>query len=346
MKAPLTLVLFFALIGGSYAQTAHKTLLPNCKYYKGNPNPEKGAMGIEPGARCPVCYEKDKKEQEAKRAEDKRRAEIAAAKAKAEQEARDRARAEEELARQKERERKIAEEIRLKKEAEEAKRRLDAIRNQYAKGGKGSSVSGASIDYIEEITDFYDNKKRVYGIKLQDSVVFSKPYPDDVETLSIWRIGKSNYFAVSYTLKGAHYSYDDLNNHERIMNMYGEIVKIDGIEWFYEVSFDSEKNTLKMSSLEQSFTRAHSERLSYGWDEKHETPVYNSLSELLTVHESLVEAADAAFRAKYSKGQTVIVMSPEYVYAAKGVVLKTDLNLKVLEKQSGIVYMYSSSKYE
>lgn|GEM_PF-1140233 len=77
MKVPLTLVLFFALIGGSYAQTAHKTGLPSCKYYKRPPG--KGAMGIEPGAFCPACREKDKKEQEAKRAEDKRRAEVLAA---------------------------------------------------------------------------------------------------------------------------------------------------------------------------------------------------------------------------------------------------------------------------
>ena len=131
------------------------------------------------------------------------------------------------------------------------------------------------------------------------------------------------------------------------MNMYGQIVKIDGMDTFHSIWINEADKAIEMIHLKETFTKSHSETLTYGWARNHKTRIYNSVSDAVAVHESLIEAADADYKAKYSasarSGEVTIGNPSEYIYTADGVVLKTDLNLKVLNNQSGIVFTYNSN---
>jgi hypothetical protein len=297
---------------------------------------------------CAACFEKAKKERLARQVEEKRRSDASAAKVRAKREAEEREREEARVARENEKKRQLAEEARFKREAEEARRRLDALRNRYAGTNKGTGLSGDdNTGYIAELAGFSDNKNKVYGIKLQDSIVFSAPFPAGVTTIYLGRLGKSNYFKLDCFYEGAKYDYRYFNNASKLMNMYGQVVKIDGMDTFHSIWINEADKAIEMIHLKETFSKSHSETLKYGWKGKHKTLVYNSVSDAVAVHESLIEAADADYKAKYSagakSGEVTIGNASEYIYTANGVVLKTDLNLKVLNNQSGIVFTYNSN---
>lgn len=351
MKKVLFLLLFtFSLSAISYGQK-HNTKCMRCKYSKYALSKKtkeqlKGTAMEECG--CMACSEKERKERIARQAEEKRRAEAIAAKNQAKKEAEERAQEESRIARENEKKRILEEEVRLKREAEEARRRLDALRNRYAGNNKGTGISGVdNTDYIAELAGFSDNNKKVYGIKLQDSIVFSAPFPEGVNTIYMSRLGNSNHFKLDCFYEGKKWDYRYFNNISKLMNMYGQIVKIDGMDTFHSIWINEKDKAFEMIHLKEPLTKSHSETLKYGWARNHKTLVYSSISDAVAVHESLIEAADAAYKAKYSasakSGEVTIGNPSEYIYTANGVVLKTDFKLKVLNNQSGIVFNYNSN---
>ena len=349
MKKVFFLLLFtLGLSAISYAQK-HNTKCMRCKYSKYALSKKtkellKGTAMDECG--CVACAVKAKKEQVARQAEEKRRLEAIAAQNKAKKEAQEKAQEEIRIARENKKRRQLEEEARLKGEPAEGTQRLDPLRNRYLGNNKGSGLSGDdNTGFIAELAGFSDNNKKVYGIKLQDSIVFSAPFPEGVKTIYLGRLGKSNYFVLDCFYEGAKWDYHYFNNHSKLMNMYGQIVKIDGMDTFYSIRINEADKAIEMIHLKEAFTKSHSETLKYEWTKNHKTLVYNSVSDAVAVHQSLIEAADADYKAKYSasarSGEVTIGNASEYIYTANGVVLKTDLNLKVLNNQPGIVFTYN-----
>ena len=80
----VTLLFLVSFFTQANAQS-HDVKARNCKYYKKPPNPGSGAE-VTDFSVCKVCSEKKKKEDDAKRAEDKRRADALVAKTKADNE--------------------------------------------------------------------------------------------------------------------------------------------------------------------------------------------------------------------------------------------------------------------
>lgn len=181
---------------------------------------------------CPACANIDKKEKEAKEAEDKRRADAIVAKAKAEHEAMNKAR-EDKLKQEKE------DEDKRKEKEESDKIARDAMMKRYneiaEKGRVKSTVKGEAVstDFsIDKIETFNDEERRIYGFKIAETEILTFPFENFQTNIS--RLQGSNFFTVDvyssvevYAIDPK-YKYRAVYSHSYLVNYLGEKLEIDG----------------------------------------------------------------------------------------------------------------------
>ena len=204
-KILLTVVnLLFALV--QINAQAHDNSKGGCRLAKNH---------IDTGYVCPACAAVDKKEADARKVEDKKRSDANDAKILADK--------------------KAAEALRLEKQrlAKEAEKRAkdqeaaDKIANENAskrykeiasRGMMKSSVKGKDLDVdLSKVESFVDDKRKVYGFKLNDEEVMTFPF--DEKNLFILRIKGSNLFIVN-TYGNGKYSY--------LIDITGKRIIVDG----------------------------------------------------------------------------------------------------------------------
>ncbi|WDF46432.1 hypothetical protein PQ459_16205 [Chryseobacterium sp. KACC 21268] len=164
---------------------------------------------------CPACQAKDDKEKAAKNAEDKRREDIIKAKIAADKKAAEVKQLENQRLAKEEEQRKKAKEAADKVANENASRRYKEI---AAKGMMKSNVKGQNLDVdLSKVESFADDKRKVYGFKLNDEEVMTFPF--DEKNLYIRRIKGSNLFIVD-TYGNEKYSY--------LIDITGQRIIVDG----------------------------------------------------------------------------------------------------------------------
>jgi|GEM_PF-3542644 len=341
----ILLFLFTGLLSQSYAQS-HNIKALGCKYHQKGPD-IKGAARVNTYEVCKVCSEKKEKERIAKQAEDKRRNDIIIAKQKAEAAERakkEKAEAEERARKEKERiayeaaEKKRKEETaaRVRQESEVAQRRASEIQSRYK---QLANVKGSvSVEEVKGLEAY--NDKEYFGVKFNGDFLWRKP--TDNLPVSLSKINKTNYFILRNGSK------------QKMYDMYGTPLLIDGEEWFDEVIFDSEKNVIRFKVYTEDSYIASNKGLSRS--NAHEVKFYTSKDELLAVHNQLYEIQETrrkrireeeererAERRKnensnepYTRATLVMTPTPDRkLYISQGKLVTTDLKLKVLEKNIG-----------
>lgn len=318
----VVLFLFTGLLSLTHAQS-HNIKALGCKYHQKSADGESGAR-VNTYEVCTVCKDKKEKEEKAKRAEDKRRNDIAIAKKKAEAEAIEKARAkveEERLASEAlEKKRKEENAARLKQESESAARRANEIRGRYK---ELNNVQGST--YVKEIGGLKAyNDNEYYGVMFNEDILWRKP--KDNMPISLYKIVGTNYFGV--------YDQSKKLNNQKIYDMYGKTILVDGEEWVDRITFDSEKNLLKVRILEEPYQTVSPDKLSMGPGD-YPVEIYSTLADLLAVHKANVEEDKAAWKKRYAGTTGAIFAMSYYLDAAKGTLIKTDIKFKVLGKQRG-----------
>lgn len=189
---------------------AHDNSRGGCKLFKNH---------ISTGYVCPACEAQDKKEQAAREAEDKRRTDAVNAKVEAERKAAENARLEKiRLANEAEKKRKDKE-IADKIAHDNALKRYKEI---AAKGLVTSHVKGGTPDIVlSDIQCFKDDKRKVYGFKINNQEALTFPY--DAQAMNIDKIEGSNLFAVDVWETPNKYAYS------YIIDLTGKKICVDGI---------------------------------------------------------------------------------------------------------------------
>lgn len=232
MKRLITICLLIVTTFMVNAQSHNMGGNYNCKLKKGNWfNEEKHA--------CPACAAKDKKEKDAKLAEDNRRAQVIWDKAKADKIASENARLEKIRLAQEE-----AKRIKDKEASDEIAR--DAMMKKYKeianKGQIKSNVKGVNISSnlnIENIKTFSDVNRRIYGFKIDDTEVLTFPFEGKLTYIE--RIKGTNYFQVTVNKPDGYAN--GVFSHCYLVNYLGEKMKVEGISTF-DFPIDVWKNTL------------------------------------------------------------------------------------------------------
>lgn len=225
MKRALLCLLIPVAMGKLSAQTHNPGPNSNCKFSKGSPNLEK--------IMCPACEVKEAKEKEVKAVEDKRRSDLAAAKALAEQEAFEKARLEK-------LEREAAAEKKRLAEEEADRIAMENLRKKYAEiaanGASNSDVTGKEGEVnLTNLVPFYDDARKVYGFKLENIEMVILPY-GTYQSVRIEQLAKTKYYSVRYWNAEFH--------HSSIVNYLGEIMEIEGVSEFDNVISASSDNTI------------------------------------------------------------------------------------------------------
>ena len=164
---------------------------------------------------CPACEKIDEKERIARKAEDKKRSDANDAKILADKKAAEALKLEKQRLAKVEEQRKKAKEIADKIANENASRRYKEI---ASKGIMKSSVKGKDLDVdLSKVESFVDDKRKVYGFKLNDEEVMTFPF--DEKNLYVRRIKGSNLFIVD-TYGNEKYSY--------LIDITGKRIIVDG----------------------------------------------------------------------------------------------------------------------
>ncbi|MFL9831467.1 cell envelope integrity protein TolA [Flavobacterium sp. ST-87] len=188
---------------------------------------------------CPACEATDKKEKTAKAAEDKRRNDVAIAKANADK-----------LAAEKLRQ----EKLRLAKEEEKRikdKEIADKIANDKAiQKNKQIAASAAIKSNVKgqigktdpsTVTSFYDNKRRVYGLIADGKEIITFPYEENLTTIR--RINDTNLFEVH--VSGKHPNGWEKYLYSFIIDYKGKRLSVNGLSKFdFPPEIDSESNKI------------------------------------------------------------------------------------------------------
>jgi hypothetical protein len=233
-KLIISMLLFFA-IQTSQAQAHNMGTNYNCKLQK------KGYFFNSEKHPCPACVAKDKKEQDAKIAEDKRRTDVAMAKAKAEREAKENARLEKLRIEQAE-----AKSIKDKEIAD--KIASDAMMKKYKeiaeKGMVKSNVKGATTttDFnIDKIIPFSDKERKIYGFKIDGVEVLTFSF--EYKNMYIDRIKGSNLFSVS-VYKEVEHGWERYS-HTFLIDYLGKKIEVDGTTNFdYKIIIEQQNNLI------------------------------------------------------------------------------------------------------
>lgn len=316
----VTLLFLVSFFTQANAQS-HDVKARNCKYYKKPPNPGSGAE-VTDFSVCKVCSEKKKKEDDAKRAEDQRRTDIAIAKQKADNERKAKEIAERLQAEAAEKKRKEENIARAKKESEDALKRASEIRNKYK---QLSNIKGE--EHEEEIAGLEAHNDREYfGVKLNGDFLWRKP--TDNLPISTSKIYGTNYFVAYNGSKG------------KVYNLYGKPILIDGEEWFNQVSFNKEKKIFEFKMFDGKPIQVSSEILCYYSSEYIPFEgIYNSISEIKAIYEENLKIADAIRKKRLAesggKGGTVMCVHSSTPLAIRGRYIATDAKLKILKNQTG-----------
>jgi|SRR5690554_891894 len=322
-KASIALMLFIltAIYNQTYAQ-AHNVKCASCKYWQ---RPADAKNVVNTGCVCEACRAKDEKELKAKQAEDKRRQDVLIAKQKSEAAERERIAKENKAREEAEKKRKEENIARLKQESEAATRRANEIRNRYK---ELNNLKGEYGEEIKELKAYGDNE--YIGVKFNDDILWREPRNN--QPIYINRISGTNYFLITDNSK-------EINN-AKIYDMYGKPILVDGYDWIDRVYFDKESDVLEIKIIEEPYYKASSNDLYLGDAGQHETQIYSTKEELLTVHNVIYEKGKAAFRAKYAGTTGGILVSYQTLRVAKGKLIKTDIKIKVLEKKTGYLFHY------
>lgn len=183
---------------------------------------------------CPACEATDKKEKAAKAAEDKRRSDVAVAKANADK------LAAEKLKIQKEEEKRI-------KDKEIADKILNDKLTQKNKqiaatGSIKSNIKGTSdnID-LANIECFTDNKRKIYGFKVDNKETLTFPFENGSKS-DISRINGTNLFELG--IWDSENKYYGRPSYYYILDHTGKKISIKGINKFNYVQINSESNTI------------------------------------------------------------------------------------------------------
>lgn len=161
---------------------------------------------------CPACEKIDEKERIARKAEDKKRSDANDAKILADKKAAEALKLEKQRLAKVEEQRKKAKEIADKIANENASRRYKEI---ASKGIMKSSVKGKDLDVdLSKVESFVDDKRKVYGFKLNDEEVMTFPF--EGKDVSIDRVKGSNLFIV----REENYSY--------LIDITGKRIIVDG----------------------------------------------------------------------------------------------------------------------
>lgn len=184
---------------------------------------------------CPACAAKDKKEKDAKIAEDKRRFAAAQAEAEAKKAASEKVRLE-----------------KLRIEAAEAKRikdkeiadkiANDAMMKKYKeiaeKGKVKSNTKGTTTTTnfsLNKIEPFTDKTRKIYGFKIDGVEVLTFPF--EYENVSFTRLANgANYFRVS-NYSGVNKYGSPIFLHYFLVNHLGLKLEIDGTKEFDDIDF-------------------------------------------------------------------------------------------------------------
>lgn len=169
---------------------------------------------------CPACEKNEKREREAKTAEDKRRADAVTAKTEADKKTSENLRLEKiRIAKEEEkliRDKKIADEVKNLDERKRYKQIADA-------GLVKSNTKGSSQKInLSNIESFKDDKRKVYGFLVNKKEILIFPY--DSEAMNINKIDESNIFVVDVWETPNKYSYSYL------IEYTGKRINVDGID--------------------------------------------------------------------------------------------------------------------
>lgn len=235
MKLLLTFVLTICCLSNSQAQT-HTFKSGWCRLAK----PVKGSVQGEVASFvCQACAKDKETEQKARATEDKRRADVLAAAYKAKKDAEEKTR---------------LENIRLAKEEEKRvkdkdiadKIAQDALLKKYKdiadKGKINSTVKGEinNSNVNDALIPFSDAKRRVYGLKLDNTEILSLPFENYLT--KIIKLNGTSFFEVINYSKDPRYNSNVYAN-SCLMNNLGEKIKVNGISEF-DAPIRTDNNTI------------------------------------------------------------------------------------------------------
>ena len=306
----LTMLLLFA-IQITQAQAHNMGTNYNCKLQK------KGYFFNSEKHPCPACEAKDKKEQNAKIAEDKRRFAAAQAEAEAKKAASEKVRLEKLRIEQAE-----AKRIKDKEIADKIAR--DAMMKKYKeiseKGKVKSNAKGTTTttDFsIDKIIPFFDKERKIYGFKIDNAEVLTLPI--EGRDGSINRLEGTGYFIVNVYAQhpDPRYYSSDVYSHSFIINYLGEKMKINGATKFDQRIYPN--NELKTIEL---FTTISTDEYDY-------EPARGNRG-LGNFHQSK-ESAIADIKSNHRAGWDMHCKAKIY-YETRYIV---DFNLNLLEESKG-----------
>ena len=215
IKLLFTIVLLLAI---SNVQAQSHTFAPGwCKLAKSG-----GVKGESASLECQVCNAKDKKEKEAKTAENKRRDDAIVAKAKAEKEAYENVRLEKLRLAQKEADR-------IKNEAAANEAMMTKYKEIAEKGMVKSNVKGTTTTSdlsLDRIIPFSENTRKIYGFKIDGKEVLTLPYEGN--NLNFSRLEGTNYFRLDI-------ENSDHQWYSSIIDQFGKKKIIDGESKFVNI---------------------------------------------------------------------------------------------------------------
>lgn len=333
-----TIKIFFLLIGISvssllYAQDGHLKCAPGCVYAQ----QLQGKNTVSCIDRvCSICHEKLEKERKEKLEADKLAAQKRAQQAEQRKQQQTKLIADQKKQVAIQREKITTEKNRLREEAIKTKERLAQLnldKNDNKKSTNNKTLKG----YREDVTTF--STKDSYGLISSGDTLFSNKIPNEMKFSWEGRIDYTNYFLIRIYPKKTSFEYFKTNNSLQIVSLTGKIINVGDYNIFNEVT--ELDGTVLLKHCNGVMSKSHDKRLDPDWIGMHKVRVYNSKEDLITVHEALIEAYSADFQEKYAgQGGMILTRSPYTLFSGNGVVIETDLTLKVIQKNEGLIFTY------
>lgn len=302
----MLLTLTFAVLNA--AGQGHDNSKGGCKLFKNH---------VSTGYTCPACDAKDKKEQAARDAEDKRRSDAVNAKWEAEKKATENLRLEK-LRLVKEEEKRIKD----KAIADQVAHNNEMRRNKEtaANGEIKSNVKGL-VEKIDPstVTTFEDNSRRIYGLISNGKEVLTFPYEESRTTIR--KIAGTNLFEVM--VMGKHPNGWEKYLYSFIIDYHGKKLSVNGINKFdYPIAINTSSNKMYLYK-----------KLAEPEREGNKCPEAQTFGVVFQSKEAAV--ADIS----KGTGRTCITQS---MVSSNVAVYSVDYNFKLLEQVNGFVMFHFS----
>jgi len=239
VKKTIILLFFFVLAGFISANGQSHSNKPNCRYFKDPPR-KPGEVRVTDWSYCLVCFKQEEDEIKARQAENKRRAEVAAAEAKAKEE--------------KIKADRVAADEKQKKEVEERKQREEMIKelDEYSRNQQ-RYLDNLKIDINKNYLN-YDAVKASQTIPVKLKMLklvenrFAKTYElysgeELVKSYSqeqywVYQLNKDlPYFIISEK--------KSKTNRVSIVDSKGDAIAISGEKYFQFIQFNDKNNTIQ-----------------------------------------------------------------------------------------------------